>query len=635
MLLTIGSTNYLLTIGGALAVNVLRANLASEVAARIAGDQASQGAIATETARATAAEATMRALIGSLQILAVSGDLTPQQIGNIALEFGAQSAAQVSSAIDQGGSYRAAALGLVGDGATDDSAHFTAALTTASGRRLMLPDRYLLDSSVNVPSGTTISGVAGNPARPNLYEGVYDRPSLIKVGQTGAPGLVLNRGSVLENITVAYAGLAAQPTTEAMIAPFLASYAGVGVETVDADPMIRNAMFAGLDTAIICNPNDSIDDATASFQAHNIRIDCRNGIVINKEYDIIWISDVEGIPFLPADVPGMTKGDYKRSGTFLTINVACDGGHVFRHSCYGWNKGVVITDGVNDMTWTDCGYDNSSGNPADGDSPVAFTMTGDVWGHRFLNYEVEAADVGFDMTSTAATSTPAAQWQGGRIACNTGLLLNDGDYYVQGTVFYCSVVAIDIGPNCGNVTLIAPMFIGGPVSVRADPAWTGFLTWVVSPNVTGNEGVPYDIPPALFENGQISISDVDAGSPAQNISNRPECQYARTGTQAARSMYSAGAPATQKRWRETIDEAGGAYRIQASTDDDTGVYADALAFTRSGQYITQVYINGLYRYANDAAAEAGVPGVTPPQPPVPVDYPYIEASTGYLKFRLN
>ncbi len=186
LLLSIGSTNYLLSIGGAKAVAVLQQSLVAETAnriaadaaeasqrsandsaegfARLAGDGALAQKIVLEATAREGADAAQLALIGAIQLNEGGGPLTPAQIGAFAVAFGAAKADLSNLPADTlarlVGVVTPELFGAVGDGVTDDTAalqamadHLVSLMaSTAMTPMAYLARKYLVSSTVFIRS---------------------------------------------------------------------------------------------------------------------------------------------------------------------------------------------------------------------------------------------------------------------------------------------------------------------------------------------------------------------------------------------------------------------------------------------------------------------------------------------------
>lgn len=224
--------------------------------------------------------------------------------------------------------------GAVGDGVTDDTAAFQAALDEAGARgggivyaprgdyliatHLAIPDHVTLEGVFTVPTawsqnhGTTLLAVAG--------EGSEEGPAFITLG--------LN--STLKGITVYYPN----QNDPANIKPFPWCIQGRGGDN------------ASIVDCLLVNPYNGVDFATNHSGRHYIRNlygqPLRRGIVIDKCYDVGRIENVHFWPFWNWSVPELQE--WMAANSEALVFARTDWEYVFNVFVFGYHIGFRFTE---------------------------------------------------------------------------------------------------------------------------------------------------------------------------------------------------------------------------------------------------------------------------------------------------
>ena len=505
----------------------------------------------------------------------------------------------------QSGLYSAKAFGCVGDGASADGANMNAALTAAADYTLMAPERHLLDAPISIPDRTTLAGAAGNPGQPQFGESVYARKSLLRVAQTAAAAVIVNRGSTLKDGTLVYSGLPAPPTTPAMGEAMTSAFAGTGAAIVDADGSIENMMIAGFNLGVNVVPGGN-PGSGSRVHLRRLKMHNTNGIFCSQQGDIGRISDVHMWPYLYVDVTGEPYQDYVSPGYGLWIQGAYDQGTVERVFCFGYTKGF-IADNIRAATFRSCQVDSANGGSAN--QPTGFTVENGCWGLRFEDCGAESQwnALNLDTSYTGSPTEPTATFIGGRFnANNITAQIGRGNYSFIGTTFGNSgQPCINIADNAGEVVIINPNFLGSvtaPIVMTSN--FTGKLKLVLSGPLQTEVGfVGSNIPQSLIANGQVDILLADTLDIEANVSTRPDLQV---GPQPRRDLLSNTAPANRRRWSSTVGP-DGSMADQLLSDDELSVVGQG-----AGRRLVQIGGNNVIvesadlrpQFNNDAAAKA-------------------------------
>ncbi|MCC6442610.1 MAG: hypothetical protein IT210_04020 [Armatimonadetes bacterium] len=177
--------------------------------------------------------------------------------------------------------------GAKGDGATDDTAAFQAAMAAVAdqGGTVTVPvGNYLIKTHLNVPNNVTLEGVWKIPTAWTQYKGSTLLAVEGRGAEEGTPFITLNANSTLKGITVFYPNQKPEK-----IAPYpwcIASGGGDNPSIVDC---------------LLVNPYQGVDFGTRNSGRHYIRNlygqPLRRGVFVDKCYDVGRIENVHFWPF--------------------------------------------------------------------------------------------------------------------------------------------------------------------------------------------------------------------------------------------------------------------------------------------------------------------------------------------------
>ncbi|QGZ13160.1 tail fiber protein [Alteromonas phage XX1924] len=115
---------------------------------------------------------------------------------------------------------------------------------------------------------------------------------------------------------------------------------------------VQNCFIGGFNYAINSGLNN-----TPKVKVIDVGIDCRNGIRINKSFDVSYVTRVHCWPFLSIGFPNRTEEDVQRDGVAFA-NLGGDATKFTDCFSYGYRVGYQITD-TNNAILTNCGADNN------------------------------------------------------------------------------------------------------------------------------------------------------------------------------------------------------------------------------------------------------------------------------------
>lgn len=220
------------------------------------------------------------------------------------------------------GTYSIQAYGVVGDGTTDDTAAFAAALAACAvtgGTVTIGPSRYLINSAtIVIPPNCRLSG--------NFYPGMQRNnlnfqnvpftllvnPSFtIQVGNGGTAG-----GSELRGVLVMASNMTT-PTTFRQGLTLVAGFSGTGITVGGSDAAIRDVTVIGFNQCVGST-------GFGRVVVDTVYMDCINGVNIDNSHDTSRISNSQVAFYTTVSIPGGSTLTYAVSG------VANNGGGLYR-----------------------------------------------------------------------------------------------------------------------------------------------------------------------------------------------------------------------------------------------------------------------------------------------------------------
>lgn len=216
-------------------------------------------------------------------------------------------------------------FGAKGDGTTDDTNAFAAAMASVAGRGgvVSVPaGGYLIRTHLDVPPGVTLEGVWRSPTARTQQLGT----TLLAVEgagvETGAPFISLGANATIKGITIFYPE---QKPDKIAAYPWCVAAAGENVAVVDC---------------LLLNPYQGLDLASKPSGRHYVRNlygqPLRRGISVDKCFDVGRIENVHFGPFWNWDDP--VQKFQTANGEAFTFARA-DWQYVRDTFCYGYRVG--------------------------------------------------------------------------------------------------------------------------------------------------------------------------------------------------------------------------------------------------------------------------------------------------------
>lgn len=224
--------------------------------------------------------------------------------------------------------------GAVGDGVTDDTAAFQAALDEvgAQGGGIVYAPRgnYLVATHLAIPDHVTLEGVFTVPTAWSQNQGTTLLAVEGEGSEEGSPFLSLGLNSTLKGITVYYPN----QDDPADIKPFPWCIQGRGPDN------------ASIVDCLLVNPYNGVDFATNNSGRHYIRNlygqPLRRGIVIDKCYDVGRIENVHFWPFWNWSTPELQE--WMAANSEALVFARTDWEYVFNVFVFGYHIGFRFTE---------------------------------------------------------------------------------------------------------------------------------------------------------------------------------------------------------------------------------------------------------------------------------------------------
>lgn len=232
---------------------------------------------------------------------------------------------------------------VVGDGVTDDTVAFQAALNSfgfGGGTLRIGKERIYINGNITIPYNVRVVGSV-NPEQitQSVSQGYFSTGSQIRLNP--AYSITSQQGAELDGVSIINSQLSLPVVDNASASLVLSQFAGTALTAVDPGVNYRNLLVLGFNYmfyGVATNP------VSGRSVFENCKFDCTNGI--HKEYavDIDRFWGCHGWPFLTAHVAGVSTINLSRSGTAFSVKNVADWTQFFGCFSYGYNNGFVFED---------------------------------------------------------------------------------------------------------------------------------------------------------------------------------------------------------------------------------------------------------------------------------------------------
>tara|TARA_A100001391_G_scaffold170546_2_gene131617 strand:+ start:2621 stop:4234 length:1614 start_codon:yes stop_codon:yes gene_type:complete len=351
-------------------------------------------------------------------------------------------------------------FGAKGDGTTDDTAAFQAAVN-AGFPKIVVPDgRYLIESAdLTIPTQVSLVTIGATPPDSTERFTLDDKPIVLILGNSKK--IILQNSASLKGLTIiqktTFTALAALTSGQVLTITNVNNYSGTAIQT-DACPYIGYCKIIGFERGIDTNTTN-----TPRGRLEHLCIDCINGVRVDNDLGGWDMYSVHSYP-----VVTNTDANNIRSGIGFEFKNFSDWS--FITNCFSFNDtGFKVTD-CNSIKFTSCGADH----PSTPKGTVGFNLQGqsreciftgcqtasmavgiinqvaDGFRNLFVGTVVWESDIGLRVNNGNANVTGCSF----RSITNKGILINDKDSkaLITGTRFVSMPVAID---TAGHTTDVA------------------------------------------------------------------------------------------------------------------------------------------------------------------------------------
>lgn len=331
-------------------------------------------------------------------------------------------------------------FGAVGDGTTNDTPAFQAALNSLGGKGgiVTVPKgkKYLIDTGLTVPVNAVLRG-------PYVFVGSPGNNNSAPYGNMGC--LILNSsvsitcqsGSGLEGLFIQRKGMTF-PTVNA------SAFAGTAVIGVGDDVFMRSSLIMGFAKAFYTT-------GCQRTLLEDVLFDCNNGLHIDNSLDVPKLRNCHGWPFatIQASAAGTSGASLNRSGNAFWLSTAADWATIHGCFAYGYTTGFLL-DGVNIVSLVQCGADNTK------------TLDGS-FGFRIINgctdTTMSACQVAAHTTGIYLNHTTVANLHTKITGCDVfgnvsnGILVDGGDVTITNTNIRDSSNGVSVNNANSKVTI--------------------------------------------------------------------------------------------------------------------------------------------------------------------------------------
>lgn len=294
-------------------------------------------------------------------------------------------------------------FGAVGDGVTDDTAAFQAAIdyiSTSGGGTVTFQDKHLIDSNLVIKDYVNLQGPLGLPDEllPSATAD-YDIKSGVLIVNSAAT-IKTNDGASLCHCLIIRKGLDLPFTSAVQAAAGILAFAGTAITVGGAGSYFHHMLILGFNKAIYSNNFERI-------RCEYVQGDCTNGIELRTVFDVAYIENCHFWPWTTAhkswnldivapDFP-VAGSLLTRTGTAYLFSTIGDWSKMTNCFSYGYAKGFEVAS-CNNVNLIGCGAD--SYGPIVGNTSVGYTLSGTSLNTLLLGCQTAAQGTGIVVNIT-------------------------------------------------------------------------------------------------------------------------------------------------------------------------------------------------------------------------------------------
>jgi hypothetical protein len=312
-------------------------------------------------------------------------------------------------------------------GTADDRPVFDAAATFLGsvGGVILIPRRTDINiaTTLNLPDNVCLDGQnAGLGSITPSAMGLFG--PRINISPTAT--ITLGNSSKVRNLMLWRAGLAFNITSAQVTSTFVGS--AITLRNNTTDHVVNDCVIFGFEYAI-----RSVAGATNVSRWHfeRINFDCQNGLFLENNYDVGYIREVHGWPFVTSGSTAETNNvQLKRSGATVKLSGLNDWVDVTSCFGFGYMQGFYINN-ADSCTLMNCKSDHPS---TASDGSYGFIIDGTAFENRMIACQAAGKTVGALISSTDTNGRVTVDTFNAWECLNSGILVTNGTAIINSPI---------------------------------------------------------------------------------------------------------------------------------------------------------------------------------------------------------